>query len=121
MKNPNCSGGLKPGERLDELQRNGYVIIQDRERFCFGMDAVLLSGFARVRDGGTVLDMGTGTGIIPILLEAKTGASHLTGLEIQADSADMARRSVALNGLEEKIYCTGRYQRSSGLVSGCFF
>ena len=103
MKNPNCSGGLKPGERLDELQRNGYVIIQDRERFCFGMDAVLLSGFARVRDGGTVLDMGTGTGIIPILLEAKTGASHLTGLEIQADSADMARRSVALNGLEEKI------------------
>lgn len=88
MKNPNWNSiSLKPGERLDELQRNGYVIIQDQERFCFGMDAVLLSGFARVKDGGSVLDMGTGTGIIPILLEAKTNASHLTGLEIQPDSA----------------------------------
>ena len=52
MKNPNWNSiSLKPGERLDELQRNGYVIIQDQERFCFGMDAVLLSGFARVKDG----------------------------------------------------------------------
>lgn len=116
MRNPNCSSELKPGEKLDELQRNGYVIIQDKERFCFGMDAVLLSGFARVKDGGTVLDMGTGTGIIPILLEAKTGASHLTGLEIQADSADMARRSVALNGLEEKIdIVQGDIREAAGL------
>lgn len=94
---------LKETERIDDLQRNGYRIIQDPERFCFGMDAVLLSGFARAKDGARVLDLGTGTGIIPILLLAKTGAAHLTGLEIQADSADMARRSVALNGLEEKI------------------
>lgn len=94
---------LKENERIDDLQRNGYRIIQDSDRFCFGMDAVLLSGFAAVKDGARVLDLGTGTGIIPILLEAKTGAAHLTGLEIQADSADMARRSVALNGLEEKI------------------
>ena len=94
---------LKENERIDDLQRNGYRIIQDPERFCFGMDAVLLSGFAAVKDGARVLDLGTGTGIIPILLEAKTGAAHLTGLEIQADSADMARRSVALNRLEEKI------------------
>lgn len=94
---------LKGNERIDDLERNGYRIIQDPERFCFGMDAVLLSGFAKVKDGATVLDLGTGTGIIPILLEAKTGAAHLTGLEIQADSADMARRSVRLNGLEDKI------------------
>ena len=94
---------LKENERIDDLQRNGYCIIQDPDRFCFGMDAVLLSGFAVVKDGARVLDLGTGTGIIPILLEAKTGAAHLTGLEIQADSADMAVRSVALNGLEEKI------------------
>lgn len=94
---------LKENERLDDLERNGYRIIQDPARFCFGMDAVLLSGFARIKDGATVLDLGTGTGIIPILLEAKTGAAHLTGLEIQADSADMARRSVRLNGLEDKI------------------
>ena len=58
---------LKEGERLDELQRNGYVIIQNPGRFCFGMDAVLLSGFARVKDGTRVLDMGTGTGISPVL------------------------------------------------------
>lgn len=94
---------VKENERIDDLERNGYHIIQDPDRFCFGMDAVLLSGFARVKDGATVLDLGTGTGIIPILLEAKTGAAHLTGLEIQADSADMARRSVCLNGLEKKI------------------
>ena len=61
---------LKPGERLDELQRNGYRIIQDPGRFCFGMDAVLLAGFAKVKPGERVVDLGTGTGIIPILLEA---------------------------------------------------
>lgn len=94
---------LKPNERIDELHRNGYKIIQNPEGFCFGMDAVLLSGFARVKPGEVVLDMGTGTGIIPILLEAKTGGRHFTGLEIQEKSADMARRSVSLNNLEEKI------------------
>ena len=94
---------LKESERLDELQRNGYRIIQSPEKFCFGMDAVLLSGFAQVKPGGTALDLGTGTGIIPILLEAKTPAEHLTGLEIQEESADMARRSVELNGLSGKI------------------
>ena len=68
-----------------------------------GMDAVLLSGFAKVKEGEKVLDIGTGTGIIPILLAAKTPGQHFTGLEIQPESADMARRSVALNHLEEKI------------------
>lgn len=94
---------LKEQERLDNLQRNGYKIIQNRDAFCFGMDAVLLSGFTIVKEGETVLDLGTGTGIIPILLEAKTKGKHFTGLEIQADMADMARRSVALNRLEERI------------------
>ncbi len=94
---------LKENERLDELQRNGYQIIQNPEKFCFGMDAVLLSGFAKAKAGDKVLDMGTGTGIIPILMEAKTQAAHLTGLEIQEESADMARRSVILNNLTDKI------------------
>jgi len=97
--NPN----LKGNERLDDLQRSGYQIIQDPERFCFGMDAVLLSGFAKAKEGDSVLDLGTGTGIIPILMEAKTDAKKLVGLEIQPESADMARRSVALNQLESKI------------------
>ena len=91
------------GERLDELHRNGYFIIQDPKRFCFGMDAVLLSGFAKAKRGERVIDLGTGTGIIPILMEAKTDAEDFTALEIQEESADMARRSVAYNHLEEKI------------------
>lgn len=95
---------LKEAERLDELQRNGYHIIQNPGKFCFGMDAVLLSGFACAGKGARVLDLGTGTGIIPILMEAKTQAAHLTGLEIQEESADMARRSVELNGLTDKIH-----------------
>ena len=67
------------------------------------MDAVLLSGFASAKKGERALDLGTGTGIIPILLEAKTDGEHFTGLEIQEESADMAARSVALNGLAHKI------------------
>lgn len=94
---------LKPGERLDELHRKNYKIIQNTKQFCFGIDAVLLSGFARVLAGETVLDLGTGTGIIPILLEAKTSGRHFTGLEIQEESVDMAKRSVILNKLEDKI------------------
>lgn len=94
---------LRSGERLDDLQRNHLKIIQNPEKFCFGMDAVLLSGFAKVKPGEKVLDLGTGTGIIPLLLSAKTKAGHLTGLEIQPESADMARRSVALNGLEDRV------------------
>ena len=94
---------LKPEERLDDLQRNGFKIIQNPGKFCFGMDAVLLSGFAKVKQGEKVLDLGTGTGIIPILLAGKTKAGHLTGLEIQEESADMARRSVLYNHLEDRV------------------
>ncbi len=113
---------LKENERIDDLQRNGYCIIQDPDRFCFGMDAVLLSGFAAVKDGARVLDLGTGTGIIPILLAAKTKAAHLTGLEIQADSADMAGRSVALNELEEKInIVTGDIKEAEKLFDAASF
>lgn len=93
---------IKSHERLDDLQ-NGFFIIQDPEKFCFGMDAVLLSGFVRVKKGETVLDMGTGTGIIPILLRAKTSGQHFTGLEIQDACAEMAERSVKINGLESEI------------------
>lgn len=94
---------LKPGERLDDLQINGYHIIQHPEKFCFGMDAVLLSSFAGCQPDSKVVDFGTGTGVIPILLTAKTKASHIDALEIQEESADMAQRSVQLNGLTDKI------------------
>ena len=113
---------LRENERIDELHRNGYRIIQNSKKFCFGMDAVLLSGFASVKPGGRVLDMGTGTGIIPILLEAKTEGHHFTGLEIQPESADMARRSVALNGLEDKIaIVTGDIKEASRIFGGASF
>ncbi len=94
---------LRENERFDDLQRGGYKIIQNSRKFCFGMDAVLLSGFTCVKSGENVLDLGTGTGIIPILLKAKTEGRHFTGLEIQPDMVDMARRSVVCNHLEDEI------------------
>ena len=94
---------LMENERRDDLQRNGLKIIQKTDGFCFGMDAVLLSGFASVKPGERALDLGTGTGIIPLLLSAKTKGDHFTGLEIQTEIMKMAQRSVALNGLEKKI------------------
>ncbi len=109
---------LKPNERIDDLQRNHYQIIQDPGRFCFGMDAVLLSGFARAKEGEHVLDLGTGTGIIPILMEAKTKAEHFVGLEIQPESADMAARSVLLNHLEEKIQIVTGDIKEAGSIFG---
>lgn len=113
---------LKENERIDDLQRNNYKIIQDSDRFCFGMDAVLLSGFARAKEGDQVLDLGTGTGIIPILLAAKTMAAHITGLEIQPDSADMASRSVKLNELEEKVeIITGDIKEAVSLFGAASF
>lgn len=113
---------LKEGERLDDLGRKGYRIIQNPATFCFGIDAVLLTGFARIKEKARVLDLGTGTGIIPILLEAKTEAEHLTGLEIQEESADMARRSVSFNGLEEKInIVTGDLKEASQIFGKSVF
>ena len=113
---------LKNNERLDDLHRNGYQIIQDPGRFCFGMDAVLLSGFAKVKTNEKVLDMGTGTGIIPILLEAKTNGAHFTGLEVQPESADMAQRSVYYNHLEEKIsIVTGDIKDASNIFGASSF
>ena len=97
------AANLKENERIDCLGRKGYRIIQDPGRFCFGMDAVLLSDFARIKEGGRALDIGTGTGIIPILMEARYGCGSYTGLEIQEESAEMACRSVTLNGLEDRI------------------
>lgn len=96
---------LRDNERLDDLQIKGYQIIQDPKRFCFGMDAVLLSDFvcSNISKVQRVLDLGTGTGIIPILLAAKTEASEIRGLEIQEVSVDMAVRSVQYNHLEDRI------------------
>ena len=113
---------LRPGERLDDLQLDGYEIIQNPERFCFGIDAVLLSDFVRVKKEETVLDLGTGTGILPILLAAKTQGKHFTGLEIQAESADMAVRSVEHNRLGDRIdIVTGDIKEAAEIFRPAFF
>ena len=113
---------LREGERLDDLGRNGYKIIQHPKKFCFGMDAVLLSAFARVEEKEKVVDFGTGTGILPILLEAKTSGAAFYGLELQEESADMARRSVLYNHLEDKIkIVNGDMTKASEIFGASFF
>ena len=94
---------LREGERLDDLQRDGLQLIQNPAWFCFGMDAVLLSAFARVNEGDRVLDLCTGNGVIPLLLSARTKGGHFTGLEIQEDIAEMAERSVRFNHVEDRV------------------
>ena len=110
------------GERLDDLGRKGYRIIQNPKKFCFGMDAVLLSAFANAGDGERVIDLGTGNGILPILLEAKTEAKSFVGLEIQEESASLARRSVVYNHLEDKIeIVTGDLRDASNIFGASSF
>lgn len=96
---------IKDGERIEDLGLKNLRIIQNPEYFCFGMDAVLLSWFVAKRTKGPLhmIDLGTGTGIIPLLLYGKTQAESITGLEIQEPLVEMAKRSMALNGLSSQI------------------
>ena len=122
MTNDTGASLVRDGERLDDLQLGGLEIIQDPNKFCFGVDAVFLSDFARVKPGETVLDMGTGNGIIPILLSAKTQGRKFTGLEIQQDTAEMARRSVLHNHLEDRIeIVTGDIKEAAEIFKPAFF
>ena len=95
---------LKENERIDDLEFKNLKIIQNSDGFCFGIDAVLLSDFAKeIKNNSLVLDLGTGTGILSILLSGKTNLKKIYGIEIQEEVADMADRSVKLNDLENKI------------------
>lgn len=96
---------MKTGERLEDLGLKGLQILQNPNHFCFGIDAVLLAWYASssVRPKTRVVDLGTGTGVIPLLLYGRTGVNHVDALEIQPDMADMARRSVVMNGLDNTI------------------
>ena len=113
---------LGPDERLDDLQRNGYKLIQNSKIFCFGMDAVLLCAFSRVEEGERVLDLCTGNGVIPILLKGRTKGGHFTGLEIQDINVDMAKRSIEYNGIEDFVdVIKGDVKEASELFGGASF
>ena len=95
---------LKDNERIDELQLNNLKIIQNKDGFCFGIDSVLLSDFSKeIPTGSTVLDLGTGTGILGILLCGKTKLSKIYGIDVQEEVCQMAQRSVKLNNLEDRF------------------
>lgn len=95
---------LKENERIDNLEYKNLKIIQNKNGFCFGIDSVLLADFAKdIKTNAKGVDLGTGTGIISILLAAKTNLSNIIGVEIQKDVADMAKRSVQLNKMQNKI------------------
>jgi tRNA1Val (adenine37-N6)-methyltransferase len=96
-------GFIKEGERIDDLNIDGLKIIQNPGKFCFGLDAVMLASFATVKKEDFVVDFGTGTGIIPIILCGKTQASKIIGIEVQKDMVDMAKRSVRMNNLEGRV------------------
>ena len=113
---------LKPGERIDDLGRRGYRIIQNPQKFCFGIDAALLSWFSRISPGEAAADLGTGTGIIPLLMDARNACGTYTGLEIMEDMAEMAARSVVLNHAEDhiRIICGDLKEASEIFGKGSF-
>ena len=110
---------LNDNEVIDDLQYKGLKIIQKNDGFKFGIDAVILSHFVDVKKNDSVIDLGTGTGIIPVLLAGKTEAKTITGLEIQPDMAEMANRSVLLNSLEERVKIVCGDIKESVELFGC--
>ena len=94
---------LKETERIDDLQLKELKLIQDTNGFCFGIDAVLLANFAKVKKGAKVVDLGTGTGIVPILIAGKSQASKIIGVEIQKDIYELAVKSVFINNLDHRV------------------
>ena len=109
---------LKPNERIDDLQRNGLKIIQNTEAFRFGMDAVLLADFVRLRPRERVGDMGTGTGILALLLSQKDMSCTFEAFEIQKEMAEMASRSVCLNSLDARIMVHCEDMRNAWRIVG---
>lgn len=110
---------LSEHERLDDLQINGLRLIQNPNGFCYGTDAVLLSDFVSPAAKGTIVDFCTGSGVIPLLLSAKTKAQRIIGIELQADYAAMAQRSVAFNHLENRIsVLCGDIKQAHTLIEG---
>lgn len=113
---------IYPGERVDDLQHHGFRIIQSPEAFRFGTDSVLLADFAAPRRGEKCVDMGCGTGAIGLIMLAHRPDITVTGIEIQPEIADMAARSAALNGVEDKfnVLCADMREAHNLLGRGVF-
>ena len=97
---------VRKGERIDEIGFGGYKLIQNPEEFCYGVDSVLLSDFAALwmkADADLVVDLGSGTGVIPLILCHKTKASQIWGIEIQESSLERAARSAQLNDVSDRV------------------
>ena len=111
---------LNPGERLDDLQCGGLKLIQRPDAFCFGTDSVLLADFAAPRRNERAVDLGCGTGAIALLIAGHQKSMTVDAVELQPDVADMARRSVALNGLEDRlgVYCLDMREAWRALGAG---
>ncbi len=105
-------------ERVDDLQRNGLKILQNPSSFCFGMDAVLLADFVTLRPRDKVADMGTGTGILPVLLSQKEKTATFHAFDIQPDMADMASRTMEMNGLESRVHVHAMDMRDAYTLLG---
>ena len=113
---------LKPGEKIEDLQRNGFCIISNKNKFRFGTDAVVLADFAKAKPGERVADLGAGDGILCILMSARYPGTHYDAIELQAELSDMARRSVLLNALENRItvHCMDVKDAAARLGKGVF-
>ena len=122
MTDVKINAGINANERIDDLCRDNLKLIQNTEVFCFGMDAVLLSTFASARKTDKVLDLGTGNGVIPILMQAKNPGGMYTGLEIQDISYDLAVRNVKMNNLLDHVNMVqGDIKEASRIFGGASF
>lgn len=110
---------LKENERLDDLQRKGYQIISNSKYFCFGIDAVILAAFAKTKKNESAIDLGTGNGIIPILMDARYHNASITGLEIQEYNVDMAQRSIEMNDIGERVHVVQGDIKEASKIFGC--
>ena len=115
---PNGSAFARPGERVDDLRRNGLKILQRPDAFRYGTDSVLLADFAAPRPGERVADLGAGSGVLCLLMSDSQSAAVFDAVEIQPQMADMARRSVAMNGLEKRIAVHALDMRQAAAVLG---
>lgn len=106
-------------ERIDDLQYKGLKLIQNTDYFCFGTDAVLLANFTEVKTGERIVEFGTGTGIIPVLLSGRNMSIHISAIEIQPELVEIARRNVELNNLQNMVdIINGNLKESNLLISG---